>query len=195
MKTQHSKWRTLALTFAVLGLIAFSTGAPALSFASTSTAQQPSLVIDRSLFSATLPSYANVGGNYTVKIQVTNNLNASLPILIRLEAPVEVVYIHPLLVEGRILPHGQFIANFTMIPFNSSFQRPLNVTAALSVWFVSTQSRPQLVDSVSFLIYDVRPHVEYQALLALVGLLSLALVVAVIVVLSRSRDKGPGSFA
>jgi hypothetical protein len=190
MRTDSPHNGTIALTCAAAILLTIASGSSPLAFAaSTFTSQQPPLEIYRNLFSATLPSHASVGGNYTVKILVTSHMNESLPILLRLEAPVDAVYVHPLLVEGRISPYGQFLANFTVIPFSSSFQGPLNVTAALSVWFVSTQSRPQLVDSASFLIYDVRPHAAYQVLLGLVGILSLALVAIIVVVLSRAKDK------
>ncbi len=194
MKARLVRARIFASTCAIMSLLIIVSGSspPAIA-ATTSTSPLPPLEIDRGLFSATLPSYAEVGGNYTVKILVTNHMNASLPILLRLETPVDAVYVHPLLVEGRISPYGQFLANFTFIPFNSSFQGPLNVTAALSVWFLSTQNRPQPVDSASFLVYEVRPHVAYQALLILAGVLVLALVAAVIMVLSRSEHGGtPG---
>ncbi len=146
------------------------------------------LTIDRGLFSSTVPSYATIGQNYTVKVLVRSSANVTLPVLVRLEAPVDAFYIHPLLVEGSVSPHGELLANFSMVAFGSSYGGVLNVTAVVAIWALNSMSRPQVVDSVSLLVYSIRPLLVNQIALALVGLLVLVFVAIVAIVLANRKE-------
>jgi len=179
------------LALGLTGLLAFFALclAPS-SLAATGTGSAPQVEIDRSLFYSTVPSYASVGQNYTVKVMVTSNSNVTVPVLIRLEAPVDAFYIHPFLVEGSVSPHGSLLANFSLIPFGSSFRGTLNVTAVVSIWALNSMSRPQTVDSASLIVGSIRPQVAGQVTLVLSGLVVLAFLVVVSVVVVKQRG-GP----
>ncbi len=152
------------------------------------TTSRPAVEIDNTLFASTVPSFATVGHNYTVKVIAVNHLNRTLPVLLRLEVPVDAVYVHPLLVQGSVPPNGQILANFSIIPFNPSYGGALNLTAVVEVWFLSNMSRPQVVDSSSALISGIMPVAAYQWALVLVSVIVLAFVGVVGLTLVRARD-------
>jgi hypothetical protein len=171
-------WAALAMLALVL-----TTTAPRSSFAAA-----PPASFDKTLFLSTVPSYATVGDNYTVKVLVSNNLDVPVPVLVRVNAPVASIYVWPLLQRGSVPPSGTKMFNFTLIAFSDNSGQPINVTALLWVWFVKNTSSPQLVQSSSKFINGVSQPVG----VLLVSVVGVSLVVAAVVaVFWWRRQRGP----
>jgi len=116
------------------------------------------LSINRELFYATVPSYATVAHNYTIEVLVVNNSTSPIPIFVQLLVPVGAMIVHPLFLQTVVEGRSQILTNFSVIPFNTKFAAPINVSAQLSIWFFNNMSRPQLVDQVSSLVYQINPY-------------------------------------
>jgi len=143
--------------------------------------------IDKTVFSSTIPSYALLGRNYTVKVLVSNTSNEPVPIILRVNGPVNLIYTHPLLLQLVVGPGQQVLANFSLVPF-SIFRGPINMTAVLWVWFFDQMSRPEIAEQVSAIIGGVQPSQSSTlALVSVVALVSAATVAAVYVVVRRNR--------
>ena len=149
-----------------LGLIVlmFSPGSLAQSASSTSTSSSSTTTlasipihIDRTLFIATVPTYADLGRNYTVKVMVVNDWNQAVPIVLRVDGPVDSVTIHPLVIHALVGAGAKFLANFSLIPVTQHSAVPLTLTAVLAVWYFNTMDRPQVVETVSTVIQSVAP--------------------------------------
>lgn len=144
------------------------------------TFQNSPVMIDRALFLSTVPSYAVIGHNYTVKVLINNNSDQPIPVILRLIVPVNVMVVHPLIFDSEISPKGQSLANFSLVAFSSSNQEPLIVSAQLSIWFLNNMSRPQMVDDLSTTVYGVNHSPDSQYVFIFVGLLAVASIILLI---------------
>ena len=170
--------------------------------ASAATAQRPvwaastspniPVSMNQQLFLSTVPSYAVLGHNYTVRILVKNNSDQPAPIILRVNVPVDVIYTHPLLQQLVVEPGQQVLANFSLIPFNR-YSGPINVTAILWVWFFAQMPRPVVVQQLSTIINGVAPSPLSNYALVLVVGLSVAAAVVVLLSVRRRRRAGVGS--
>jgi hypothetical protein len=159
---------------------------------SAATQSIPPVSFDSTLFLATVPSYAVIGHNYTVIVLVTNNLNVSNLVLVRVDAPVDAAYSWPLLQTQTLQPFQQAFFNFTLIPFGSNSGRPINVTALLWIWNVNSTRAPQLVQSASKLISGVTPSSQVVAAAVVIIVAGLG-VTSFLVVRRLRRGHGPPS--
>lgn len=180
--------RRVAVLLAVLVLSA-SIAPAARPVWGASTAQNPPVSIDQPLFISTVPSYAVLGHNYTVKILVKSNSDQPVPIILRVSAPVDVIYTHPLLMQLVVEPGEQIMANFSLIAFNR-YTGLINVTAILWVWFFAQMSRPEVVQQLSTVINGVEPSPLSTYALVLIVALSAAIAgVAFVLVMRRRRSR------
>lgn len=131
----------------------------------------PPVYIDKSLLYATVPSYATIGLNNTVKVLVYNNSDQPIPVFVRLEGPINVITVHPVYVEALVPPYGQTTANFTMVAFSGSKNAMINVTAVLYIWFYNQMNQPKQVDQVSDTIFGVHPYPYSPFLIATLAML------------------------
>ena len=142
-------------------------------------ASTPAASFDSALFFSSVPSYAILGHNYTVKVLVTNNLNMSTQVLVRVDAPVGAVYTWPLLQHQSLGPMEETIFNFTLVAFGGNSGKPMNVTAMLWIWPSNSSSTPQLVQTANKAINGVSPSQQAVATVAV-------LLVGAVVVLGLS---------
>ena len=149
------------------------------------------LTIDSSLFEQSVPSTATVGGNYTLRIQIQSTSNLTLPVIVRIVAPVSEVFVHPLLLRTSVPAMGSITANFTMVPFVIWHATPINVTAAVWVWFTGKMPTPELFDQSSAYIYNINASsFPYLPLILVFG----AVVTVVLIVVFHPnliRRRGP----
>lgn len=143
--------------------------------------------IDKALFFASIPSYAVIGQNYSVKLVVTNTSNQSIPIIIAMHSSLGAVSITPFQAQLVIGPGKQVSGNFSLIPVNSAPLGPVNVSATVSIWFLSQMPRPQVAQKVSTLIYGIEPYPYAPVIIGASVLIILASVVVVVQHLRRSR--------
>jgi len=173
---------------ALVALLLLSAGFQGTPAAAAST---PTPSFDSTLFLSTVPSYAILGHNYTVKLLVTNSLNTSMEVLVRLNSPVGAVYTWPLLQDKSLEPGEETLFNFTLVAFGDNSGKPMNVTAMLWIWPFNTTSTPQLVQTASKLIDGVSP--SQQAVAAAAVVLVAVIAISGLLVLrhvKRSRAKG-----
>ena len=163
------------------------------SATSTSTTAETTLFngsslveIDSILFVSTVPSFGTIGHNYTAEVRVINNVDVPVPILLRVNVPLNAIYVHPQLFQATVQPSSQLIVNFTLIPFTSSHSGPLFVDAMLWVWFRDRMNAPQLVQEVNAQMYGVGPS-PYRVPIIIGSLTAVALVIVVAVVYSGRR--------
>ncbi len=123
----------------------------------TSESLQGQVVIDRQTFATTVPSYAMLGENYTVKVVVVSSANITVPIIVQLNAPVDAIFVHPRVVRASVQPDGLVIANFSILPFGAPHRGPSNVTAQLFVFFPDAMTSPALVDQATATVSDIGP--------------------------------------
>lgn len=175
------------IAFLLVVLVAISTPAsvPRPVWAASSPQNLP-ISIDETLFQSTVPSHAVLGHNYTVKLLVRNTSNESVPIVLRVNGPVDVIYTHPLLLQVVVGAGQQVLTNFSLIAFNR-YSGLINVTAILWVWYFDRMPRPQIVQQVSALMNGVAPSPLYPFVLVLVGALPLAVVIVVFLRIRRNR--------
>lgn len=157
------------------------------------------LTINPSLFQQSVPSTATVGGNYTLRIQIQSTANITLPVIVRIVAPVSQVFVHPLLLRTSVPAMGSITANFTMVPFVIWHAAPINVTAAVWVWFTGKMPTPELFDQSSAYIYNIdsSPFPYLPVLLIFGAVVTVVLIVVFYPNLVRRRapDDGPGPTA
>jgi hypothetical protein len=152
----------------------------------TSNPQSIPVSIDKTLFFSTVPSYAVLGHNYTVKLLVRNTSDQPVPIILRVNIPVDVIYTHPLLLQLVVGPGQQVLTNFSLIAFNR-YSGLINVTAVMWVWYFDQMPRPQIVQQVSTLIDGVTPSPLLPVALVAVVALSAAAGAAIYLGIRRSR--------
>lgn len=144
--------------------VSLGEGNPSLSSITVSPSQlssilaNPPVSMNRNIFLSTVPTYTNVGENYTVMIVVSNTAQQPIPVLFRLEPPINAMTVHPIYVQALVPPHGQVIGNFTIVPFNSSYQGTINMTAMLYIWYYNQMSNPALVQQLSTSMYGINPY-------------------------------------
>jgi hypothetical protein len=169
--------RSLVKAIAVMLVLtlASSSDRPAHALTSSQLSQITSdLSFNDALFVSTVPSYPVLGHNYTVKLQVTNISNESVPIVLRLDAPIEVVFTSPIYLNVEVGPSSQTTFNFTLVAY--AVQRgPLNVTATMWVWYINQMNRPVIAQQISTSINGVNyspQSREAELLLAVVAVLA-----------------------
>jgi hypothetical protein len=134
--------------------------------------------IDAQQFVTTVPAYAQLGTNYTLRVVVRSNATISVPLIIQVTAPVGAIFTHPRVVRTDIPPNGFTVANFSMVPFASPNTGPYFVKALVFVFFPLSMSVPLLVDQVSGTVVNIGPNPFPYLEVTLV----FALVVAVVLV-------------
>lgn len=154
-----------------------------------SVLENPPVSIDQELFMSTVPNYVSIGQNYTVKVLVRNNSDQPIPIYFRVEPPINAMTVHPIFVEALVPPNGQVTGNFTVIPFNSSYQGTINVTAVLYIWYYHQMGRPDQVQQLSALVYGVHPYRYSQVVLILLALVMIIPASALYLNYSKFRRK------
>ena len=142
--------------------------------------------MDPALFASTVPNSAIIGKNYTIEILVNNNSDQPVPILLKLNVPLNMINIRPFLVLGTVQPNSQFLANFTIVVFSESSQGEISISAVLSIWFVGVMSKPQVVQQISADIYRVEPSSYSQIVFFITGL-GIASAVAITLLYIRFR--------
>lgn len=127
---------------------------------STPNAQSLSgdVVIDGLQFEQTVPSYAVLGDNYTVRVVAQSSATIAVPVIIQMSVPVEAIYVHPQILQAEIQPMGSLVANFTIVPFAPPHSGPFNVSALLYVFFPNSMSSPQLVDKTTATVNTIGPN-------------------------------------
>jgi hypothetical protein len=133
------------------------------SSSTTSTSSLPANVsggisIDQQQFLATVPSYAVLGTNYTVRVVIQSNVDIVVPIIVQMSAPVGAIFFHPRVVRTSVPPMGSVVTNFTILPFAPPRTGPYNVTALLFVFFPLSMSSPQLVEQVTATVSTIGPN-------------------------------------
>jgi hypothetical protein len=151
--------------------------------------QSSPVSIDQTLFLSTVPSYAVLGHNYTVKLLVSNTSNESVPIILRVSVPVGLIYTHPTILQLIVEPDQQVLTNFSLIAFDK-YNGPINVTAILWVWFYDNSSRPVVAEQISTVIDSVTP--SPLSSIALISIVALSVTTAAIVVFSVRRGRRRG---
>ncbi len=119
---------------------------------------QGGISINQQQFVATVPSYAVLGTNYTLRVVIQSTVNQTVPVIVQVSAPVEAIFVHPRIVKMSISPMGEMVANFTILPFGPPHTGPYNVTALLFVFFPLGMSSPQLVDQVTATVSSIGPN-------------------------------------
>ncbi len=142
---------------------------------------------------ATVPSYAVLGTNYTVRVVIQSSVDIVVPIIVQMSAPVGAIFFHPRVVRMSIPPMGFMVANFTILPFAPPHTGPYNVTALLFVFFPLSMSSPLLVDQVTATVSTIGPNpFPY---LEVVVILAAAVTIVLIAVfyrdISRKGASGP----
>lgn len=160
----------------VLGVAQSSTSSTTTSAAGANVAGN--VTIDQAQFKASVPQYALLGENYSLRIIINSNANLTVPIIIEVSVPVGAIYVHPRVVRTSIQPGGLVVANFSILPFGTPHGGPYNVTALLYVFFPLSMSSPLLVDqatgTVSSIGYNPFPYLPL--VLASAAAASLALI-------------------
>jgi len=176
------------LLMAMLALSA-SASIPRPVWAAQNTQSSP-VSIDQALFLSTVPSYAVLGHNYTVRLLVNNTSNESVPIILRVDVPVDVIYTHPTIQQLIVEPGQQVLTNFSLIAFDR-YSGLINVTATMWVWLYNQTSRPVIAEQVSTVINGVLP--SPLSTIALVAVVALLAATATVVVISVRRSKKGGA--
>lgn len=113
------------------------------------------VTIDQAQFKASVPLYALLGENYSLRVIVNSNANLTVPIIVELSVPVGAIYVHPRVVKTSIQPGGLVMANFSIVPFGIPHLGPYNVTALLYVFFPLSMSSPLLVDQATGVVSSI----------------------------------------
>jgi hypothetical protein len=135
-----------------------------------------SVSIDQTLFVSTVPSYAILGHNYTVLVDVTNTSNQSIPITLRVDAPIDIVYTYPVYLQVVVGAYSTLDNNFTLMAFNTT-PALLNVTVTMWIWFTNQMPRPVVAQQLSTVIAGVVHSHQSQDALILVAVVSTTVVV------------------
>jgi hypothetical protein len=179
------------IAFLLMTMLALSgSGSIARSAWAAQNTQSAPVSIDQALFLSTVPSYAVLGHNYTVRLLVNNTTNESVPIILRVNVPVGVIYTHPTILQLIVEPGRQVLTNFSLIAFDR-YNGLINVTAMMWVWFYNETSRPVLAEQVSTVINGVLP--SPLSTIALVSVVALLVATAAVVVIGIRRGKRGGA--
>jgi hypothetical protein len=129
---------------------------------------------------AGVPSYAVLGENYTLRIEMQSNATIPVPIIVQVSASVDAIFVHPRVVRMTIPPMTSMVANFTILPFGTPHTGPFNVTALLYVFFPLSMSSPQLVDQATAVVSSIGPNPFPYLEIALISAAVVALVLIVV---------------
>jgi len=116
------------------------------------------LSINPQQFEASVPSYAILGTNYTLKVLVQSTINMSVPVVVEVSTPVQAIFVHPQAIHMEIQPYSSQIANFTILPFGAPGGGPYNVTALLYVFFPLAMTSPALVNQTTVVVSTIGPN-------------------------------------
>jgi hypothetical protein len=116
------------------------------------------VTIDKAQFMASVPPYAILGDNYSLRVVIDSNASLVVPVIIQISVPVGGIYVHPRVVRGSIQPNSLMLANFTILPFGHPGEGPFNVTVLLYVFFPLTMSSPLLVDQATAPVLSIGPN-------------------------------------
>jgi len=114
--------------------------------------------INQQQFVATVPSYAVLGTNYTLRVVIQSSADIVVPVIVQMSAPVGAIFFHPRVVRMSVPPMGSMVANFTILPFAPPQTGPYKVTALLYVFFPLSMSSPLLVDQVTATVSSIGPN-------------------------------------
>ena len=114
--------------------------------------------IDQQQFLQTVPSYAVLGENYTLRVVIQNNADIVVPVVVQVTTPVGAIFVHPRVIRMSVAPSSSMVANFTILPFGHPRTGPYNVTALLFVFFPLSMSSPLLVDRVTATVSTIGPN-------------------------------------
>ncbi len=176
----------LALALLFLWVAASATRPALAAPAVTSNPLTDYISFDSNLFVSTVPSYAILGHNYTLYLLVTNTANKSVPVILRVDAPVQSVYTFPVYLHVLVAPESQILTNFTLIAFNLA-KGPLNVTATMWVWFFQQMSRPVIAQQASTIIDGVVPSPESRMTEVLLAVVAVGAVVFAALYVTRKK--------
>jgi len=146
--------------------------------------ERSAIMVDVSLYHATVPSYAYLGQNFTVKLEVSNTSNESLPLILELSAPVDMLYVSPLIFHQTIPAGSHQTFNFSVVAIQTASQGSFPVTAKIWIWFIDRMSTPELVSQTTTQIYGIGPS-PVARIIVPVLLLTVAAVILVFVVIRR----------
>jgi hypothetical protein len=119
--------------------------------------EKNALTIDSALFDASVPSYAYVGENFSVKMRVINHSNETLPIILGVSAPVDVLYVSPLLVHKDIPPGGALTQTFWVVAIQPNGAGRTTMTGKVWIWFYDRMDTPALVSQTTAQVFGIRP--------------------------------------
>jgi len=194
-------------TVLLLVVLAFVSQAPSARGATTSSTSSSSttstssippnvsggISIDQQQFVATVPSYAVLGVNYTVRVVIQSTVDIVVPIIVQMSAPVGAIFFHPRVVRMSVPPMGSIVANFTILPFAPPHTGPYSVTALLFVFFPLSMSSPQLVDQVTATVSTIGPNPFPYLEVVLISAAAVTLVLVAVFYrdISRKGTSGP----
>ena len=138
----------------------WAVGAAASTTTTSTTTALGQVSIDSQQFGLSVPSYAVLGQNYSLKVVIANKGSIEVPIMVEVTAPLGAIYVHPRIVSADVPPGGSLeIHNFTMVAFGPPHQGgPFDVVALVYVFFPRAMSSPQLVDQASGVVSTIGPN-------------------------------------
>lgn len=116
------------------------------------------ITIDAQQFESSVPAYAVLGTNYTLKVVIQSSVDIVVPVIVKVSTPVQAIFVHPQAIHLQIQPESSMIANFTILPFGAPRTGPYNVTALLYVFFPLSMSSPELVDQTTVIVSSIGPN-------------------------------------
>jgi hypothetical protein len=155
---------------------------------------QGGIAIDKQQFVTSVPSYALLGVNYTLRVVVQSSVSIVVPVVIKIAVPVEAIFVHPQIIKMDVQPESSAIANFTILPFGAPHTGPFDVTAQLYVFFLnSNMSSPELVDQATAVVSSIGPNPfpYLDVVLVSAGAVTIVLVAVFYPDVFRRRDAGP----
>jgi hypothetical protein len=149
-----------ALAIALLSLL-LSQSVPVASAQSTgSTGLTPeeanSIRMNSFLFEATVPNAVYVGENFSVSLLLTNVSNESIPVVVELSTPVDMLYVTPHVHRDSIKPGAAITEIFWMVPIQPT-NHAQNVTARVYIWFQDRMAAPALVIQTTTFVFSIAP--------------------------------------
>ncbi len=158
------------LSFTIF-LISLIVGAATPMSVQSNTSKNLPVEIDGSLFGSSVPGSMVIGRNYSVNVMISNNLNQSVIVVIRMDFPVESILVDPLVRTLVLEPRDQVLTHFTLIAYDTLAGRA-NITAVLFI----LDDKPIEVQRVAATVTSIHRSSLPQIALVLVGLISVSLV-------------------
>lgn len=142
--------RRAAVLFVIL---AFAAASPSLASAQ-GLPSASGITINEPLFVSTVPSNMIVGQNYTIQVQITSTLKNAVTTSVVLGAPLAYILVNPF-VQDVVVPPGQTVDEQFFLVAHDAHQGGLNITASLWITSGINGSSPQLVQTVSSMVYRI----------------------------------------